>query len=122
MSEEDQQGPPQEEVKTEDPQSTINIKVVSSVGEEVFFKIKRSTKLSKLQGAYASKVGKDVGSIRFLYDGERINDDDTPASLDMEDNGTAGAIQFVASLTPPTFADTIDVMVEQVGGVWLRRP
>ena len=24
---------------------------------------------------------------RFLYDGNRINDDDTPASLDMEDNG-----------------------------------
>ena len=30
----------------------------------MFFKIKRNTKLSKLQGAYANKVGKDVGSIR----------------------------------------------------------
>ncbi|KAF8230832.1 ubiquitin-like protein [Tricholoma matsutake] len=88
-----------EEVKPEDQNNTtINIKVANSQGEEVFFKIKRSTKLSKLQGAYASKVGKDVGSIRFLYDGTRISDDDTPASLDMEDN------------------DTIDVMVEQVGG------
>jgi len=104
MSEEDQQGNPQEEVKSEDAQATINIKVVSSQGEEVFFKIKRSTKLSKLQGAYASKVGKDVSSIRFLYDGSRINDDDTPASLDMEDN------------------DTIDVMVEQVGGASSHRP
>jgi len=99
MSEEEQHVPSQEEeVKTEDPNATINIKVASSTGEEVFFKIKRSTKLSKLQGAYASKVGKDVGSIRFLYDGVRIQDDDTPSSLDMEDN------------------DTIDVMVEQVGG------
>jgi len=98
MSDEEQ---PQhtEPVKTEDPNATINIKVMSSTGEEVFFKIKRSTKLSKLQGAYANKVGKDVGSIRFLYDGSRINDDDTPTSLDMEDN------------------DTIDVMVEQVGGL-----
>jgi hypothetical protein len=26
-------------------------------------------------------------SVRFLYDGNRINDDDTPASLDMDDNG-----------------------------------
>jgi len=89
---------PDDEVKSEDPNATINIKVVSSTGEEVFFKIKRSTKLSKLQGAYANKVGKEVGSIRFLYDGTRINDDDTPNSLEMEDN------------------DTIDVMVEQVGG------
>ncbi|KAJ7659427.1 ubiquitin-like protein [Mycena rosella] len=105
MSEDDHQAAPtQEEVKSEDALSTINIKVISSTGEEVFFKIKRSTKLSKLQGAYASKVGKDVGSIRFLYDGTRISDDDTPASLDMEDN------------------DTIDVMVEQVGGAASHRP
>jgi len=72
--------------------------VTTQTGEEVFFKIKRNTKMSKLQGAYASKVGKDVGTIRFLYDGARVQEHDTPASLDMEDN------------------DTIDVMVEQVGG------
>jgi len=29
----------------------------------------------------------------FLYDGTRINDDDTPASLDMEDNGMFTSIQ-----------------------------
>ncbi|KAL4262024.1 hypothetical protein AB1N83_005955 [Pleurotus pulmonarius] len=98
MSDQEQNPPQQDEVKTEDSNATINIKVASSTGEEIFFKIKRSTKLSKLQGAYANKVGKDVGSIRFLYEGERINNDDTPASLDMEDN------------------DTIDVMVQQVGG------
>ncbi|CAE6414975.1 unnamed protein product [Rhizoctonia solani] len=76
----------------------ISIKVVTSTGEEVYFKIKRNTKLKKLQGAYAAKVGKDVNTFRFLYDGNRINDEDTPSSLDMEND------------------DTIDVMVEQVGG------
>ncbi|KDQ12645.1 hypothetical protein BOTBODRAFT_56675 [Botryobasidium botryosum FD-172 SS1] len=84
--------------KTEDPHAPINVKVVTSAGEEVFFKIKRSTKLTKLQSAYASKVGKDMNTFRFLYDGNRITEDDTPASLEMEDN------------------DAIDVMVEQVGG------
>jgi len=100
MSDDEQQAPPQtqDEVKTEGSPETINIKVVTSSGEEVFFKIKRNTKLSKLRGAYANKVGKDINSIRFLYEGNRINDDDTPGSLDMEEN------------------DTIDVMVEQVGG------
>ncbi|KAJ7453705.1 small ubiquitin-related modifier [Mycena galericulata] len=125
MSDDEQQAPPtQEEVKSEDALSTINIKVVSSTGEEVFFKIKRSTKLSKLQGAYASKVGKDVGSIRFLYDGARINDDDTPQSLDMEDNGALSLFPPfpLSALTPPLPADTIDVMVEQVGGVSSHRP
>lgn len=33
---------------------------------------------------------------RFLYDGTRINDDDTPATLDMEDNGERDAIDFVS--------------------------
>jgi len=98
MSEEEQAPSQQQNDVKQEENAPINVKVVSSTGDEVFFKIKRSTKLSKLQGAYASKVGKDVASIRFLYDGSRINDDDTPASLDMEDN------------------DTIDVMVEQVGG------
>ncbi|KDQ52592.1 hypothetical protein JAAARDRAFT_40201 [Jaapia argillacea MUCL 33604] len=93
-----QQGTQDAVPKNEDPNGTINIKVVTSTGEEVFFKIKRNTKLLKLQSAYASKVGKDVSSIRFLYDGERIQEDDTPSTLNMEDN------------------DTIDVMVEQVGG------
>ncbi|KAF8554848.1 ubiquitin-like protein [Imleria badia] len=100
MTEVDQsQNQSQNEVKTEGGDNApINVKVVSSTGDEVFFKIKRNTKLSKLQGAYAAKVGKDVGSIRFLYDGNRISEDDTPSTLEMEDN------------------DTIDVMVEQVGG------
>ncbi|KAF9449204.1 small ubiquitin-related modifier [Macrolepiota fuliginosa MF-IS2] len=91
-------GTQQGDVKPEDLNAPINIKVVSSTGDEVFFKIKRNTKLSKLQGAYANKVGKDVSSIRFLYDGSRLNDDDTPSTLDMEEG------------------DAIDVMVEQVGG------
>ncbi|KAG6812587.1 hypothetical protein H0H92_002056 [Tricholoma furcatifolium] len=95
MSDDEQRNAPHDEVKSEDANAPINIKVVSSTGEEVFFKIKRSTKLSKLQGAYANKVGKDVNSIRFLYDGSRISEDDTPNSLEMEDN------------------DTIDVMVER---------
>jgi len=98
MSDNDDSRPSQPEEKVPPPDGTINVKVLSSTGDEIFFKIKRSTKLVKLQGAYAGKVGKDIGSIRFLYDGNRINETDTPDSLGMEDN------------------DTIDVMVEQVGG------
>ncbi|KAF8264833.1 ubiquitin-related domain-containing protein [Lactarius quietus] len=85
--------------------NTINVKVVSATGDEVFFKIKRTTKLSKLQGAYASKVGKDVGSIRFLYDGTRINVDDTPDSLDMEDNGVFPS--HISSFVHPVLIDSL---------------
>ncbi|KAL0958641.1 hypothetical protein HGRIS_013978 [Hohenbuehelia grisea] len=74
--------------KIEDANAPINVKVATSTGEEVFFKIKHSTKLRELQGGYANQVGKNVNSIRFLYDGDRIQEDDTPASLSMDDNDT----------------------------------
>ena len=43
--------------------------------------MKRSTKMSKVFDAYASRKGVARGSIRFLFDGERITDDDTPESV-----------------------------------------
>lgn len=76
----------------------INLKVVGSDSSEVMFKIKRTTKLSKLMQAYCSRVGQASNSLRFLVDGERISGDDTPNTLDLED-GSA-----------------IDAMREQVGG------
>lgn len=84
--------------KHEEESKTINVKFVASSGEEVFFKTRCTTKLSKLQGAYANKVGKDVSIIRASYDGKRIHDDNTPASLGMEDNAV------------------IDIMYEQFAG------
>jgi hypothetical protein len=54
---------------------------------------------------------------RFLYDGARINDDDTPDSLDMEDNGVLIIAIFHLDCGIHraffTSSDTIDVMVER---------
>lgn len=52
----------------------------------------------------------------FLYDGERINEDDTPNSLGMEDNGRLPLLfaSFSKSHTDLIIylvADTVDVMV-----------
>ncbi|KAI9320185.1 ubiquitin-related domain-containing protein, partial [Dichotomocladium elegans] len=76
----------------------INIKVVGGDSNEVFFKIKQTTPLRKLMEAYCERQGKSNDSVRFLYDGHRVLATDTPQSLAMEDG------------------DTIDVMVEQIGG------
>lgn len=57
-----------------------------------------TTSMGKLKKSYAERQGVAVGSLRFLFDGKRINDDETPKLLEMEDN------------------DTIDVYQEQVGG------
>ena len=79
----------------------INIKVKSQDGTEIFFKIKRSTLLKKLMEAYCTRQGLQTTQCRFIFDGERVKDEDTPEKLEME-NG-----------------DEIDVMVEQTGGAAL---
>merc|ERR1712083_867942 len=76
----------------------LNLKVKAQDGNEVYFKVKRTTMSKKLMDAYCSRVGKEPGSIRFLFDGERIQPNSTPEQLEMEDE------------------DEIDAMVEQHGG------
>lgn len=69
---------------------------------------------------FAREKNKQI-SIRFLYDGTRINEEDTPATLDMEDNGQQPppiqSLFFVsvshAHVVPYGIPDTIDVMVER---------
>eukprot|EP00745_Piridium_sociabile_P032257 TRINITY_DN54293_c0_g1_i2.p1 TRINITY_DN54293_c0_g1~~TRINITY_DN54293_c0_g1_i2.p1 ORF type:complete len:117 (-),score=13.34 TRINITY_DN54293_c0_g1_i2:146-496(-) len=80
------------------PQQHLNLKVKSPDGQEVFFKIKKSTKLEKLMNAYCSRLGQSLDSVRFIFDGERIQATDTPEGLGLEDS------------------DVIDAMVQQVGG------
>lgn len=66
--------------KPEAPEQ-LNIKVKDADGNEVFFKVKRTTKLSKLKRAYAERMGKPENSVRFIFDGQRIGDDDTADSV-----------------------------------------
>lgn len=81
-------------------EDTITLKVFNADGATTTFKIKRSTKLRKLMDTYCSRMGLDINSVRFLYEGQRLatGTDDTPDDLNMEDD------------------DQIDVMIEQTGG------
>ena len=67
------------------PAPSLNIRLHKvPEGEDVFFKVKTTTKLQKVFDAYATTVypGRDL---RFLLDGERLRGDQTPADVDMED-------------------------------------
>lgn len=75
----------------------LNIKVTDG-NNEVFFKIKRSTQLKKLMDAFCERQGKDKKTVRFLFDGQRVNDGDSPDTLEMADG------------------DTLEVHQEQIGG------
>jgi small ubiquitin-related modifier len=60
----------------------LNIKVKDADGNEVFFKVKKHTRLAKLKKAYAEKMGKSENSVRFITsDGNRIADEDTAETV-----------------------------------------
>jgi hypothetical protein len=65
------------EPPTEVPTEHLNIKVTDNQNE-VFFKIKRTTKLEKLMHAFCERQGKAVTSVRFLFEGQRVQPEDTP--------------------------------------------
>jgi small ubiquitin-related modifier len=52
----------------------------------------------KIFAAFADKKGISVNSLRFAIDGTRINEDDTPRGLDLDED------------------DQIDCFLEQTGG------
>ncbi|XP_064543218.1 small ubiquitin-related modifier 3 [Drosophila montana] len=63
----------------------ITLKMQSADRGVVLFRIRRLMPLGKLKDAYCSQMGlsKDLASLSF--DGERINDNDTANSLELED-------------------------------------
>merc|ERR1712014_253998 len=76
----------------------IKLKVGGQDSNEIHFRVKQTTQMGKLKKSYSERVGVPVTSLRFLFDGRRINDDETPKALEMEQD------------------DVIEVYQEQTGG------
>eukprot|EP01129_Flabellula_baltica_P008318 TRINITY_DN3295_c0_g1_i1.p1 TRINITY_DN3295_c0_g1~~TRINITY_DN3295_c0_g1_i1.p1 ORF type:complete len:145 (-),score=24.66 TRINITY_DN3295_c0_g1_i1:22-456(-) len=62
----------------------ISLMVTGTLGE-VYFKIKRWTPLGRLMTVYCQRQGVDPRTVRFIYHGKRITDDQTANDLDMQD-------------------------------------
>ncbi|CAH1395458.1 unnamed protein product [Nezara viridula] len=56
----------------------IKLKVVGNDQNGIHFRLKMTTQLLKLKKSYSTHVGVPVSGLRFLFDGKRISDDDTP--------------------------------------------
>ncbi|KAI9050304.1 hypothetical protein LZ554_005471 [Drepanopeziza brunnea f. sp. 'monogermtubi'] len=82
----------------------IEIRVKDQHGSEVTFKIKRTTPLEKVMDAFCSRQEIGIKSVRFLFEGQRVQPTDTPILLEMEDE------------------DVIEVFVEQLGGEVIELP
>ena len=62
----------------------IRLKVVGEDSNEVHFRVKQTTPMGKIKKSYGERLGVPVSSLRFLFDGRRINDDETAKFLEME--------------------------------------
>ncbi|KAI9766096.1 MAG: hypothetical protein M1840_006803 [Geoglossum simile] len=97
MSDNDRSPPPASKPEQTAGTEHLNIKVTDN-NNEVFFKIKRTTQLKKLMDAFCERQGKSPSSVRFLFDGSRVQPTDSPETLEMADG------------------DTLEVHQEQIGG------
>lgn len=64
----------------------VRVKVVGEGQSGVYFKLKRSTVFVKLKEYYSKHVGIPAESLKFLVDGNRIHDMDSPAKLNLKDD------------------------------------
>ncbi|KAK6627673.1 Small ubiquitin- modifier 3 [Polyplax serrata] len=77
----------------------INLKVLGQDNAIIQFKIKKHTPLKKLMNAYCERASLSMATVRFRFDGQAINELDTPDTLEMEEG------------------DTIEVYQQQTGGI-----
>lgn len=61
----------------------LNIKVTDN-NSEIFFKIKKTTQLKKLMDAFCERSGQHPSSVRFLFDGTRVQPTDSPDTVRWE--------------------------------------
>ena len=78
------------EEKKEEKVDHLSITVKSPVrsinkDNEVMFRIKRTTPLGKLMNSYCERQGKSLKSVRFLFDGKRLEPHNTPDEMEMDD-------------------------------------
>ena len=92
----------------------LNIKVTDG-NNEVFFKIKRTTKLDKLMKAFCERQGKDSTTVRFLFDGDKVVEGDTPEKVRMMPLEIHHSILTKLKLDMND-GDTLEVFQEQIGG------
>ena len=86
------------EPEEEDLDMFVTVNVRAPNGQESRFKMRGDVYLYKLMNAFCFRHGLQRASVRFLFDGVRLGEMDTPGMVGLE-NG-----------------DTIDAMLLQVGG------
>jgi small ubiquitin-related modifier len=88
----------EEQCDSGDSQAHVNLTIKDPQGEEVYFKVKRTTRMRKLFQAFCKRSNTEYETMRFFFQGERVDDETTPADLGLKDG------------------DKLDAFVRQVAG------
>ena len=74
------------------PKRTLNIEIKDQLGDIKYFRVSYTTKCNKIFQAYANMRGIPVDKLRFLLDGDRIDECHTPKMWKMEDGDQITAL------------------------------
>ncbi|KAF8057606.1 hypothetical protein FPV67DRAFT_237919 [Lyophyllum atratum] len=88
--------------EAEDVKPKLNLSI-NYEQTQITVKVKANMKFAKIFTAAETRFEKEPGTFKFTYEGNRVQADDTPAGLGMEDG------------------DQIDAFLQQVGGYWPNR-
>ncbi|XP_047395224.1 small ubiquitin-related modifier 1-like [Sciurus carolinensis] len=94
----DQEAKPSTEGLGDKKGEHIKLKVSGQDSSMIHFKVKMTTNLKKLKESYCQRQGLPMNSLKFLFEGQRTADNQTPKELGMEEE------------------DVIEVYQEQTGG------
>ncbi len=82
-----------------DRTESLNIRLRDRTGEETFFKIKKTTKMFKVFNAWCTRKGQPVTAYRFLFDGQRVDGEQTAEDIDMEDGDQIDCVTDLLMIT-----------------------
>ncbi|PWA46859.1 ubiquitin-related domain-containing protein [Artemisia annua] len=89
----------EDEVAPTNGSSYINLKVISNLNNlDPYFRVRRDHPLLRVMISWGVRSKVEYNTVRFTYDGVRIDANQTPNDLNMEDD------------------DCIDAWTEQLGG------
>lgn len=76
-----------------DPETVLVINVKAQHKANMAFRVKSTTRMTKVMEEYCRRMGFEEAITRFLFHGERVAKQNTPNSLGIEDGDLIEAIQ-----------------------------
>lgn len=64
--------------------NVISIKVKDQHGGELVFKVKKTTKFSRILDTFCQRKSWAASQVRFVFDGQRVDPNSTPEEHDMQ--------------------------------------